>query len=159
MRSSAGTQRSAANRQPVLSSTPLPVLVCVCAGCDAEPEPGTGTEQAPELYYATHLALQVIRSFNTATADVLLGGWIRAGGLWRLAGPPAGADADGGAVEKGEDEETRVARPVDALSAPMWFDHGPSREYWVSRGGAACGTLGIVVIRGLEKQARSLGSS
>jgi hypothetical protein len=41
-----------------------------------------------------------------------------------------------------------------ALSAPMCFDHGPSREYWVARGGAARGALGIVVVHGLEKPAK-----
>jgi hypothetical protein len=41
-------------------------------------------------------------------------------------------------VEKGEDEETRATGTGDG-GAPMWFDYGPSREYWVVRGGSACG--------------------
>jgi hypothetical protein len=44
--------------------------------------------------------------------------------------------------------------PSDAPGAPMWFEHEAMREYWVARGGAACGALGIMVVHGLEKQAR-----
>jgi hypothetical protein len=37
--------------------------------------------QAPEPFYATHFALRVMHSLHAATAEVLLGGWIRAGEL------------------------------------------------------------------------------
>jgi hypothetical protein len=48
------------------------------------------------------------------------------------------------------DGETQSHAP----GAPMLFEHGPSRKCWVARGGAACGVLGIMVVHGLEKQAR-----
>jgi hypothetical protein len=85
------------------------VLACVPAGCGAEPKPGTGTGTEQEPHYAMYLVLRVMGSLRAATAEVLLGGWNGARRLWRSAGAPSGADADGGAAEQGEDEETGAA--------------------------------------------------
>jgi hypothetical protein len=49
-------------------------------------------------YCAMHLA--VLGELDTMNKEASLGGWIRAGGLWRPAGPHAGAECTVGSRRK-----------------------------------------------------------
>jgi hypothetical protein len=130
---------------------------------EADPNP---TIQDPDPAGYDETLLAVIGVLDEIKGQSNVAGWIRAGGLWGLPGDP-GPSLMAGAVDDPSSPLTPTTQVVsgtgtgnDAVTTPdtnadkdadekMWFDYEPTLRYWVRRGRAALGALGIEVVHGI----------